>query len=277
MIKKFLLLLGTALAVNAGIPNCSALYKGETPAGKAYIGSTLVWQKIVPSLSYEVAWFKCDDTATTKVITDSSINGYNATNITTLASASTVAGKIGQAQAYTTINAFVTDGPKVKETLVGTSWSLCFWAKRASTTIHASWFDIRVYRGTTEQQIICYLNKDNKYLFWYWFVDATPAGIPGIYVNPYFTMNANTWMHFVFIKDGTSYKEYVSNGQYTATVTGYTPLFDSIRHMQIGGESTLNGNTRTIDDVRLYNFALTPTDVAFIFNSGSGTDQPLTR
>lgn len=84
------------------------------------------------------------------------------------------------------------------------------------------------------------------------------------------TIVADTWYHVVGIYDGTNARLYV-NGNLVSGPTART--FASAHGVtvmgryQTGGGEWMNGQ---IDDVRIYNYALTPVQIKSVFNQGSG-------
>lgn len=117
---------------------------------------------------------------------------------------------------------------------------------------------------------------------WYWAVNSSggvqlvtyPDGINGQGLTTTQQINTNTWYHLVttFDTDGTV-KHYI-NGQLDSTSTfASTTIFHGggsarIGHLQQGGTNNNPFNGK-IDDVRIYNYALTSAQVKTLYNNGT--------
>lgn len=80
------------------------------------------------------------------------------------------------------------------------------------------------------------------------------------------TVKNATWTHVVFVYNGTGYLLY-ENGTYIETVTSNQISFDKIGR----SGSNING---TIDEVGIWNRALTSGEVTELYNSGVGLQYP---
>jgi hypothetical protein len=88
-------------------------------------------------------------------------------------------------------------------------------------------------------------------------------------LNSTTVMSADTFYLWTMVRDGSTFTIY-KNGAYLNSGTNaetYTPTA-----IYFGGYGTNYANTRTLDDVRVYNRALTPTEIVAIYNSGAGTE-----
>lgn len=83
-----------------------------------------------------------------------------------------------------------------------------------------------------------------------------------------FTPNTDQWYHVVCTYDGNEQRLYVDNDLKNSAVVGITPSNDNtnITLFGTGGESVYDG---LLDDLRLYNEALTETDISNLYNNGS--------
>ena len=109
---------------------------------------------------------------------------------------------------------------------------------------------------------------------------STPTGlfIESLAFSPYFYMSvsgaqsASVWTHTVIRWDGTNWSIYI-NGS-SATISGSTTTgpgaggYDSSSPFQIFNQSYSN---TLIDDLRIYDTAIDATEIARIYNSGTGT------
>jgi hypothetical protein len=93
---------------------------------------------------------------------------------------------------------------------------------------------------------------------------ALPASFPGN-----ITINDNIWHNIVFVRSGNTSSFYV-DGVFdsSATQTGYSAVADIFRigHDVANGTPYFPGQ---IDDVRIYNYALTKEQIAIVKNEGS--------
>lgn len=256
----------TALAaIKVGDSGVTVMNVGPVGITEGVAGGVRVFSAAVVDTP-EMLWLKLDDSAATKVVVNSADTGIVVTNTAADTSALAVEGKIGGAFAYTSTHRSVCSDSTFLTALGGTQYSFAFWAKRALSTVHAAWFHIPF--APPENVAMCYFNKDNSTLFWYYF--ATSGGLN---VSKQFSMPANTWYHFAFTRRNTTFKLYV-NGALASTVEG-TPIYTPLS-MGFGVEPTFSGNTRTMDDIRFYDFTLSAADVAFLYNAGNGTADMLT-
>ena len=110
---------------------------------------------------------------------------------------------------------------------------------------------------------------------------STPTGlfIESLAFSPYYfymsvsgAQSASVWTHTVIRWDGTNWSIYI-NGS-SATISGSTTTgpgaggYDSSTQFQINNQSYSN---TFIDDLRIYDTAIDSTEIAFIYNSGAGT------
>ena len=143
-------------------------------------------------------------------------------------------------------------GAAVVSALSTNSWTISFWAKRAVANVHSEYLNL----GTAGSLYYNYLGN------MYWSIGNGDFGGS----TP---MVANTFYLWTMVRDGstfTMYKNgvYVTSGTNTAT---YTPTA-----IYFGGYGTNYANTRTLDDVRVYNRALIPTEITQLYNNGEGTE-----
>lgn len=85
------------------------------------------------------------------------------------------------------------------------------------------------------------------------------------------TYTLNTWHHAVATWDGTTVKLYVDGALVNSAAQTVTPA-PSSKSFNIGGETDWGGAYRNgrIDDVRAFSDVIDATDVAFLWNSGTG-------
>jgi len=182
-------------------------------------------------------------------VTDAS--GHN--NTGTLSRAKwTTAGKFGGALVFNGTSAKVTipDAPSLRLT---TDMTLEAWVKPSKVT--SAWRDV-LYKG-----------NDN------YLLEATAPNGGGVpagggtfganFVATYGTapLAVNTWMHLALTYDGATLRLYV-NGVQVASQAQTGNLMTSANPLQIGGDSLFGQYFQgTIDEVRIYNQALSPSEI----------------
>ena len=181
-------------------------------------------------------------------VTDASGNGNNGTitNATWAAS-----GKYGKALQFNGTNALVTI-PDAASLHLSSGMTLEAWVN--PSTVNANWRDV-IYKG-----------NDNFYLEATSSNSSRPdAGLiaGGSYADAFGTaaLPANTWSYLTETYDGSTLRLYV-NGTQVASTAHTGSIATSTNPLQIGGDS-LYGQyfAGLIDEVRVYNVALTATQI----------------
>ena len=187
-------------------------------------------------------------------MTDASGNGNNGT----IGGATwTTSGKYGNALVFNGTSALVTINNSASLQL-GTAMTLEAWV--SPSTVSSAWRDV-IYKG-----------NDNYYL-----EGTSPTSGAGrrggtfsgspIYGTT--ALTANTWTHLAATYDGTTMRLYV-NGVQVASQAQTGAIATSTNPLQIGGDSIYGQYfAGTIDEVRVYNVALTAAQIQ------SDTNTPL--
>jgi fibronectin type 3 domain-containing protein len=172
-------------------------------------------------------------------------------------------GKFGKALSFNGTNALVTvpDAPILRLT---TAMTLEAWVNPSVPNF--GWRDV-VYKG-----------NDNYYL-----EGATPSGVPAIGVTIGATateafaasqLPANTWTFLAASYDGTTLRFYV-NGTQVASQARTGSILTSSNPLQIGGDSLWGQFFQgLIDEVRVYNVALTPGQIQADMVTAIGGSSP---
>ncbi|MHB0865703.1 MAG: LamG domain-containing protein [Minisyncoccota bacterium] len=212
-------------------------------------------------------------------VVDSSGTGNNAA----LVNGPTPAiGKLGQAFSFNGTNQYVNAGDPANGSLdfgSGQSFSLSFWFKTNDDATNQSWpgfiskEDSNVSPRTGYN---CYLSSSqgtyNK-LGCETFVSGTQDAVISS-----MTVNDNVWHHAVFVRDvsGSSMKLYVDgalNNSSALSSTGSTSnsvnLVFALRN--VGSPPSSVFLQTTLDDVRIFNRALSASEVTQMYNAGSGS------
>jgi glucose/arabinose dehydrogenase len=199
------------------------------------------------SLANLAAAYSFDEGAGTTV-TDASGNN----NTGTLVGATwTGSGKINGALSFNGTSSRV-DVPNASSLQLTTAMTLEAWVN--PTTITSKWRDV-IYKG-----------RDNFYLA----ASSTNAGKPvgegligGVNTKAIGTapLATNTWTHLATTYDGAALRLYV-NGTLVRTTAVTGTIATSTNPLQIGGDSIFGQYfAGTIDEVRIYNAALTQTQI----------------
>ena len=188
------------------------------------------------------------DAGSGTTVTDQSGNGNNGT-ITNATWATT--GKYGGALQFNGTNARV-DIPNAASLDFTTGMTLEAWVD--PSTVNSNWRDV-IYKG-----------NDNYYLS----ATSTNASKPdagliggGTYADAYGSsaLTANGWTYLTETYDGANVRLYV-NGTLAATTAHTGAISTSTNPLQIGGDSIYGQYfTGMIDEVRLYNTALTAAQI----------------
>ena len=196
-----------------------------------------------------IAWYKFENN-----YNDSSANRYNSFTISGTTSFSTTIKKIGSyggdfAGGYLTNNSI---------NLNGKSFSVCFWIyKRANVQYSV------IGQGNvqaTRQSLDIGFKADNKIMFAFWGDDCDSIKVYN---------DNNTWVHLVYTYDySTRIRRIYRNNielPTTGSIAAGNPNFNA--NTRIGsaayGGSSLNA---VIDDLRMYNRTLTPSEIDIIYN-----------
>jgi uncharacterized repeat protein (TIGR02543 family) len=226
--------------------------------------------KILAKDNCEVAWYKMDDNATDRILVDSSVSACNATNVSQNTADRTATGLIGNAMTFRDNEYAVTLGNKATAAFSGDFCTISFWGKQAVANLHSEWFEMRPSNDvfmTNNSHMYGYYNKNYSQMLWHWLTTTNP-----IQVNVATAFPANTWTHWAFVRSGTNFYQY-KNGAQIKEVYG-SPRFSS-QEIRLGGAGGAYNNTRTLDDIRIYDTALSPANVATLYNEGTGLSTPL--
>jgi len=223
--------------------------------------------KVIASFPTEVAWFKMDDNATNRILTDSSVSAHNATNNVQNTANRTTTGMLGGALYYTGTEHAASRCPAVTEALGGRFWTIAYWAKRSVTSTHAAYWMMQRDNGDPYGGY-CYMNASTG-LRW---LTGQALGETRTSVNP-FDFPAGTWVHFAFVRNGTNWKMY-RNGVLMVSGSGDETGSCYAFNLGIVGHDVTT-NTRFLDDFRVFDAPLSVDDVNSLYNGGGGTDAPL--
>ena len=215
----------------------------------------------VPSGPTPVAAFSFDE-GSGSTVADASGNGNNGTVANTTWAA---AGKYGKALSFNGTSSRVTV-PNAASLQLSAGMTLEAWVNPATTT--AAWRDV-IYKG-----------NDNYYLMGTTDHSGVPAGggtFAGANANAFAAsaLATNSWTYLATTYDGANLRLYV-NGTLAATQAKTGAITSSTNPLTIGSDPIwgqyFNG---LIDDVRIYNTALTASQIQTDMTTPVGGPRPV--
>jgi hypothetical protein len=241
---------------------------GQQGAGGTGCGTT-------PSSSGLAGWWKFNDGSGTSAV-DSSGNGNTGTTQNT--PAWTTTGPNGGGLTFNGTSQYVQVPDAASLELTG-SWTLSAWVKLSALPYNSQTFTLLSRDSTVTNSSLNYgLFVDNNGIGssgLSWLLDFNSAGGGGAdyYVEYPATINTGVWYHVAGVWDSSTSNEYLYvNGQLVATQnqSGYTPNSGSGPNESIGRDlGTYPDYTAgTLDDVRVYNRALSASEVAGLAGPG---------
>ena len=194
-------------------------------------------------------------------VTDSSGNGNNGT----IANATwTTSGKYSDALVFNGTNALVTI-PDSTLLHLTTGMTLEAWVN--PSTVNSNWRDV-IYKG-----------NDNYWLEGTSFFGGVPAagatlGSSDVYTLGTAALTTNTWAFLTETYNGSTLALYV-NGTQVSSLAQTGNILPSTNPLQIGGDSIYGQYFQgTIDEVRVYNVALTVAQIQGDMNTPIGNSTP---
>jgi len=256
---KKLLLLTLSLFVGLGIAFAFTYewviddmeYANDAAAQAAYVSSDTV-----PS---PVSQWKMNDNAANTTVVDSVGANNGVLTGAGNTSASSVAGKIN--------TALTLDGLDAHVVVAGLNWtpttvSIAWWLYPTSLADYnqsimatAEWGAF-IFHTTADGEI--YVGTDLETRF-------TPADLPAG------TLAVNTWHHFVYTYDGKQGRFYKNGSLLAGPKTQDSP--DAWVGGFIIGVDRVDTIDGKVDDVRIYDYALTEKEIEAIYNNDSGTEE----
>ena len=165
----------------------------------------------------------------------------------------------------------------------GGDMSMGAWVNLAATsafrTIFTSgkYFTSSAAGGGNGNFILRITNSHTTPQLTFYLYDATSAKVTGTYQWGTGSISTGTWYHAMLVhRDSANGVELYWNGSSLGTVTVTSDLQDITNNgFHVGvqwysGGSVANYWAGNIDDIRLYNVALSDSEVAEIYNSGDG-------
>ncbi len=245
---------------------------GRTPTGTAAPADS--YGASVYADSPELYWRLGEASGSTAV--DSSGNGENGTYSASGVTRGVPSPVTGVANTAITTNGSTGQVYDATANPAPTSFSSELWFKTATTTGGKliGWGNNATTNSTSYDKHI-YLGNDGKLRFGVWF-----AGVYTTLVSPQ-AYNNNVWHQVVGTQDGTGTKLYVDGAVVASSpvttnqqITGYWKVGGDALSATWPGAPTSKFVNASIDEVAVYNRALTPVQISTHFAIGTGSTPP---
>ena len=210
-----------------------------------------------------IGHWKFDDGSGTTAV-DSSGNGYDAEQVSSTTGSGWVAGKAGGAYNLARFHVNATDSAAL-DLGGGTAVTLSAWVKGRTGT---SWEGIAGFENEPTVGDIWGLKLNTDPIAWHVRGNGSPINSPDTLAT-YAAANADGWVHLVGVygKDNT-HTLYV-NGSAVVSGTSANVITDLTGTAFAMGtySNDSNRSTFSIDDVQVYNRAITPAEVTLLYNN----------
>ncbi|MFA6315415.1 MAG: LamG domain-containing protein [Candidatus Paceibacterota bacterium] len=181
------------------------------------------------------------------------------------AATTTTLGRIGQALSFDGSDDYINLDNKTTWNLASTSHSISAWIKVSNRPATSAHIISRFTGGSPGAGYVIYIGSTGT------IGVELRATTDHMYLTSTNTLNNNQWYHIVYTLSqgsltgtGTLYIDGVSNR--TDTYTGYLIDYNTI--LKIGSNVTLSLFNGSIDEVRIYNRALSASEILNLYNSG---------
>lgn len=207
-----------------------------------------------------IGYWKMDETAANSCGTnDSCDSSGNANDGAWNGNTANTTGKYGNGTSYdgTTDYTSITDSTSLHLN----DFTIEGWYKTTTTSVTQGLVSKRTSFATMDWEL--YLNNGGSI-----YMQIGESGADTIFGTCAYT--ANTWQHVTAVKSGTAYSMY-RDGILCSTDTSAITWTDS-ENLVLGALTTSGGNALngTLDDVRIYNRALTPAEVSKLYSWAPG-------
>ncbi|MHC4735613.1 MAG: LamG domain-containing protein [Planctomycetota bacterium] len=228
----------------------SNIYKGD-------VWSFTTWAELY---SYLVSWWKFDE-GSGSVAYDSA-----GTNDGSIYGATWTTGQIDGALSFDGLNDYVDMADTVKHYL-DTSYSVSVWIKTNTVSTSTS---IVAYRHSTDGNPVLFASGQYYTDAHFAVRDNSHNLAKAIYAN---ALTTNTWYHVAGVREGDTVYVYVNSVSGTpgsVTLGAITPDNLKIGALQWGGNPVSGHFDGTIDDVMIFNRALSEEEIREIYLTGIG-------
>jgi len=220
-------------------------------------GSAGKCRSCVPPPSEIVAWWRAEDNA---------FDSFDGNNGTMTNGATFANGKIGRAFSFDGVNDYISISDSPQFNIGAGDFSLSLWANYSAVRSGGAGSLPNVFLGQDEGG-----GTTDKWVFYstdtgLWFHINGPASR---LIGPAaFTPQAGRWYQISLIRSGSVYAYYV-DGVKIGEVTDSTTIPDVSAPLTIGQAEGLGFFNGLMDEITVFNRALTADEIAAIYNAGS--------
>jgi hypothetical protein len=214
-----------------------------------------------PATGAPIGYWRLDETSGTSAA-DSS--GNNRTG-TTSGGTTWVAGKVNNGLSFNGTNAYLS----IPDGFDPTAFSVALWVKPAVTSAQSILVRTDASGSTASWSHQLSINSSGKFEAYMW--DGAAKTVTGTT-----TVSANTWYHIALTAANNGQMKLYVNGQAEGTAASISSMWTGGDRYWIGsnsggGKGWFNGSA---DDAKLYDYALTSTDISNLYNSYGATPTP---
>jgi hypothetical protein len=204
-----------------------------------------------------VGWWKMDENTGTTTTYDHSGNSYDA-SMDSFSSADWVPGKFGSSLYFDQTNNYL-DVPSENGDFSINNYSISTWIYHTADSIY-------------DETVVS--NEDANIDGWKVWVEGSAEKIECFYNSTYAqsttSISLNTWYHIACVSDGSNIKTYINGVEEGSS--GISGSISETTDLALSGNSYDGYSgyfTGRIDDVRFYNYARTPAQIAWDYNRGA--------
>ncbi|MEN1678584.1 MAG: LamG domain-containing protein [Planctomycetota bacterium] len=205
-----------------------------------------------------IAHYKLDETSGTTAV-DSSGNGYDGEYMGAVTLGVTPAQRVRAANFDVSGDHIYEDANSDFENLSQGDFSIAFWVNPAATS-GGTWRNLLHIGGAdaNDRGPLIMLNPTLERMYCWMSTTAIPTGTGG-YSNAH--VRNGEWSHVAFVKAG-QYGQWYINGEFSNAVTINGEPLATAGQLRIGSSGWWDAPNADLDDVRIYNRAISGDDVA---------------
>jgi len=174
-----------------------------------------------------------------------------------------VAGRVGSCVEFDGVDDYVNCGNDTSLDFANDSFSISTWVKILGSNNEQVVISKGAIGGTPGWAL--YARRDNHYIE-FLTIDESIVGAYRYFSGGFTQINDGAWHHLVLVFDRTSNEKLYIDGVLFSSANIVTGIFDSVSPLNIGRRVGIY-ISGSIDEVRLYNRALTPTEVDTLYRT----------
>ena len=179
-------------------------------------------------------------------------------------------GKFGKALSFNGTNNYVDVGSSLDANISGNNnFSISFWFNSADVTVN-SYREIAGDHDATayNQGWDIMLNYPTSGMLIFTSMHNGGTTWDVVYGDDYYPASLNTWYFATITRSGSTYQWYINGKPASAPYTNSASIGNGAFNVQIGTSGGKRFFKGTIDQFKIYNYALTPTDIKNDYNNG---------